>query len=508
MNLSMWSKMAYPGNRMDDHATEHLPPLECESQESFSQKSSQMNRMLLESLYRNGGESQASAVKWSGHQAKRARVENIIRGMATGSSGWEMKEVSQVNHKPDSSQLLPDDPTWKNCSSDVTPRNRDSYREFENLACGGYPGCEKVNLTGLPLRPEKVMADVLKEELSRAVSKSVDSIFKNFPLKKKWQKEQTAPFLKNLKPSTSSNELLDVQTEALALVVQRPDPLGSQVHRLTCRDQESDETLNPESELGRTEKTLVRDSVKVRSGSLTAVDTRILDSLCFPRIKTGSNGILQGHLYALNVSFATGDGKWVKNRTVLCPPYLFPPQEGLTTKHLKKAKLMFFYTRYPSSLVLKTCFRDVRFRRCIASQLVKWFSNFREFYYIQMEKFARHAAAAAEGTAHAKGALSVGRESELFRALNGHYNKGGDFQVPDGFLEVAEITLREFYAAISAAKDRNPSWKKTIYKIISKLDADVPARFKTWPRTEEPCGTFGSHHVQCREKEDSICTTL
>ncbi|TNN76309.1 Prospero homeobox protein 1 [Liparis tanakae] len=38
--------------------------------------------------------------------------------------------------------------------------------------------------------------------------------------------------------------------------------------------------------------------------------------------------------------------------------------EGLTPSHLKKAKLMFFYTRYPSSNVLKTFFPDVkRYRR-------------------------------------------------------------------------------------------------------------------------------------------------
>lgn len=35
-------------------------------------------------------------------------------------------------------------------------------------------------------------------------------------------------------------------------------------------------------------------------------------------------------------------------------------QEGLTPSHLKKAKLMFFYTRYPSSNVLKTYFPDVK----------------------------------------------------------------------------------------------------------------------------------------------------
>jgi len=49
----------------------------------------------------------------------------------------------------------------------------------------------------------------------------------------------------------------------------------------------------------------------------------------------------------------------------------------LTSLHLRKAKLMFFYTRYPSSSVLKVYFPDVRFNKLITAQLVKWFSNFR-----------------------------------------------------------------------------------------------------------------------------------
>ncbi|XP_040917470.1 prospero homeobox protein 2 [Toxotes jaculatrix] len=151
-------------------------------------------------------------------------------------------------------------------------------------------------------------------------------------------------------------------------------------------------------------------------------------------------------------------------------------QEGLTPSHLKKAKLMFFYTRYPSSNVLKTFFPDVKFNRCITSQLIKWFSNFREFYYIQMEKFARQAIV--DGISEVKD-ITVSRDSELFRALNMHYNKANDFHVPDRFLEVAEITLHEFYNAISAAKDSDPSWKKAIYKVICKLDSDVPEEFKT-----------------------------
>ncbi|XP_032441527.1 prospero homeobox protein 1 [Xiphophorus hellerii] len=151
-------------------------------------------------------------------------------------------------------------------------------------------------------------------------------------------------------------------------------------------------------------------------------------------------------------------------------------QEGLSPNHLKKAKLMFFYTRYPSSNMLKMFFSDVKFNRCITSQLIKWFSNFREFYYIQMEKFARQAIN--DGVTGAE-EMSVSRDCELFRALNMHYNKANDFEVPDRFLEVAEITLREFFNAIVAGKDVDPSWKKAIYKVICKLDSEVPEIFKS-----------------------------
>ncbi|KAM7109334.1 prospero homeobox protein 2 [Ciconia maguari] len=157
-------------------------------------------------------------------------------------------------------------------------------------------------------------------------------------------------------------------------------------------------------------------------------------------------------------------------------------QEALTPGHLKKAKLMFFFTRYPSSTLLKAYFLDVQFSRCITSQLIKWFSNFREFYYIQVEKFARQALL--EGVVDA-GTLRVSRDSELFRALNMHYNKGNDFEVPGRFLEVASLTLREFFSAVRAGKDADPSWKKPIYKIISKLDSDIPEGFKATGCSQE-----------------------
>ncbi|OQR67021.1 hypothetical protein BIW11_13775, partial [Tropilaelaps mercedesae] len=48
----------------------------------------------------------------------------------------------------------------------------------------------------------------------------------------------------------------------------------------------------------------------------------------------------------------------------------------LTPMHLRKAKLMFFYVRYPSSAILKMYFPDINFNKNNTAQLVKWFSNF------------------------------------------------------------------------------------------------------------------------------------
>lgn len=52
-------------------------------------------------------------------------------------------------------------------------------------------------------------------------------------------------------------------------------------------------------------------------------------------------------------------------------------------------------------------------------------------------------------------------------------------QVPQNFRYVVEQTLREFYKSISTGKDTEQSWKKSIYKIISRLDDPVPEYFKS-----------------------------
>ncbi|XP_039758103.1 homeobox protein prospero isoform X2 [Pararge aegeria] len=153
-----------------------------------------------------------------------------------------------------------------------------------------------------------------------------------------------------------------------------------------------------------------------------------------------------------------------------------PTSATLTPMHLRKAKLMFFWVRYPSSAVLKMYFPDIKFNKNNTAQLVKWFSNFREFYYIQMEKYARQAISEGMKTPDD---LHVAGDSELYRVLNLHYNRNNHIEVPPNFRYVVEQTLREFFRAIQGGKDNEQSWKKSIYKVISRLDDPVPEYFKS-----------------------------
>merc|ERR1712012_983252 len=148
----------------------------------------------------------------------------------------------------------------------------------------------------------------------------------------------------------------------------------------------------------------------------------------------------------------------------------------LTPMHLRKAKLMFFWVRYPSSAILKMYFPDIKFNKNNTAQLVKWFSNFREFYYIQMEKYARQALS--EGV-KSDTELHVTEESELYRVINVHYNRNNHIEVPEHFLPVVTHALREFFNSIQAGKDAESSWKKQIYKIINRYDEPIPEYFKT-----------------------------
>jgi prospero homeobox 1 len=52
-------------------------------------------------------------------------------------------------------------------------------------------------------------------------------------------------------------------------------------------------------------------------------------------------------------------------------------------------------------------------------------------------------------------------------------------QVPDSFRYVVQSTLREFFLSIAAEKDLEQSWKKAIYKVIARLDDNIPEYFKS-----------------------------
>ncbi|CAL8286445.1 unnamed protein product [Lota lota] len=374
----------------------------------------------------------------------------------------------------------------------------------------------------LHLRETKNLQDTLKGELSRVVNECVDKVFKN-----------VSSSGLDLSPLRSMCPSPDVQTSVGAAERRSPHgccppqeplhPVDTPCHRRSLEGHENTDVQSPQDQTEAL-SLVVRKPAMVPLCSVTPTtvkrpypmhqpafqfnyssplhDTQILEHLlkygphtnfsgltCMPAsLERNSpdsaelpwdtlsmrSKVTSGHLGHHPRPSSLGSVA-VDN---LCLPHvkMEKKNEGLNPNHLKKAKLMFFYTRYPSSNVLKTYFPDVKFNRCITSQLIKWFSNFREFYYIQMEKFARQAVV--DGV-HNVDDLSVSRDSELFRALNMHYNKANDFQVPDRFQEVAEITLHEFYNAISTAKDSDPSWKKAIYKVICKLDSDLPEEFKT-----------------------------
>ena len=61
--------------------------------------------------------------------------------------------------------------------------------------------------------------------------------------------------------------------------------------------------------------------------------------------------------------------------------------------------------------------------------MFSFYFNFREFYYIQMEKYARQALS--EGVKSAD-ELRVSADSELYRVLNLHYNRNNHIEVRQG----------------------------------------------------------------------------
>ncbi len=359
----------------------------------------------------------------SGHQAKRARVENIIKGMTSSpgvhctdvttnqreeSDGMQENEMIQelplhqersgsasqatrrqlesqhqhlrqlrtrfnhVDGVTDTTDCSKEEkyPTW-NDSPEASPRDActDSYNELEGSSSGKYQGWKKVKLMNyFQSKPErlKLMADVLKYELSRAVSRSVDSIFKSMPLLQtsandEGNVEADVPPQSSVCKDNKSRlsccgnaevQVPDVQTEALSLVVQKPRPERADKFILQSRsrahhrpkppipfgqDSALHEDPPPEkthsaarqhalrclqdgcSEVGQAKFEMVDahwNSIKVRSkvnsrsvrspqAHAVSVDPLFLQSLCLPHVKIESNSLVKNNLYMLNVSFTS-----------------------------------------------------------------------------------------------------------------------------------------------------------------------------------------------------------
>ncbi|VDM30414.1 unnamed protein product [Hydatigera taeniaeformis] len=149
--------------------------------------------------------------------------------------------------------------------------------------------------------------------------------------------------------------------------------------------------------------------------------------------------------------------------------------EVLNGQHLRKAKLMFLYARYPSSAYLKHFFPEVTFSRYNTAQLIKWFSNFREFFYINIERCAR--SLVAEGVRSPK-IIQVIPKLGLYRTLIFHYNRSMECETPAEFFAVIERALLEFFLAIVTGGDSHSAWKKKIYKTIAQFDQTIPERFR------------------------------
>ncbi|XP_073205292.1 prospero homeobox protein 2 [Lepidochelys kempii] len=370
---------------------------------------------------------------------------------------------------------------------------------------------------------ERTFSETLKHELATVVSQTVDTVLKQILSKPSGHLAQLYNSLpisvsdsrredfateeyssrKSLPGASSQNlvnSLTEAHTEALSLVMEKsPDfhahPISSKIARKPCHVPNMNHPLVMTSQVQ--EKQILSQLLEYSQNShwnssphriASSPDWSSQESLDLPwRAVKLKSSVMRHQQYPMSLNTAEMENLTLlparkaecgELQTVMdgMPFSSVHIQEALTPGHLKKAKLMFFFTRYPSSTLLKTYFPDVQFNRCITSQLIKWFSNFREFYYIQMEKFARQAILEEVTDSNH---LMVSRDSELFRALNMHYNKGNDFEVPDRFLEVASRTLREFFSAVRTGKDSDPSWKKPIYKIISKLDSDIPDVFKS-----------------------------
>ncbi len=351
----------------------------------------------------------------SGRHAKRARVESIIKGMSSSpvmhctdlkTNSYKESDDTQDNKRIQGSPLYEDRrvfvstdpqqttrqhlesqhqhlrecetrlnlvdavtnptdrsddekyPTW-NDSPETPPKDTfaDSYHELESSASRKHQGWKKVKVMNyVQSKPEriKLMADVLKFELSRAVSRSVDSIFKSMSFLQTLPNdggnvETGMPLQSPVCKDNKSKIVSGVQTEALSLVIQKPqlERADENILQSKSRDHHHPKPtvpLNHESalhveelpdknhntawqhacrrlqdaysvdghEMCHAHWNSVKVRTKVNSRSVrspkthaVSADPMILPSLYLPHVKIESDSLVNNNMCMLNVSFTS-----------------------------------------------------------------------------------------------------------------------------------------------------------------------------------------------------------
>lgn len=219
----------------------------------------------------------------SRHKAKRARVENIIRGMSsTNGLSESMLGNKELEQLPEGYRS---DPNFSVTSQ--TDLCTDSYSEFDSSTCVMHDGWKRlVSATRTKADQIELMTDVLKYELSRAIGRSIDSIFKNAPLLQSLSDKGPLP----------SYHAEDVQTEALALVV----PKASSDLSLQCGTRDvSPPVSEPSLKKKAHQNAQARSKVSSRSLRSLLADP---PSHHLHRVKVESDVTANNYLYTLNVS--------------------------------------------------------------------------------------------------------------------------------------------------------------------------------------------------------------
>lgn len=230
-------------------------------------------------------------------EAKRARVENIIKGM---SSTTDLSESMLGNKEV---QALAE-----GCRSDhdssVTSQTdacTDLHGEFDHSACVTHDGWKRL-LSATRTKSDRIelMTDVLKCELSRAIGRSIDSIFKTAPLLQTSPPDQGSLQAPACSRGRQPRQAEDVQTEALSLVVPKAAQETTSALSLQCGTRDASPPLS-ESSLKKKAHQNAQGRPKVSSRSLRSL---LVDPPPRPlhRIKIESDATANNYLYMLNVS--------------------------------------------------------------------------------------------------------------------------------------------------------------------------------------------------------------